>query len=45
MTNTVPKPGKSSPALHPAAEHALEGSALTATNVNDFAYPFVLHTV
>lgn len=54
MTNTVPKPGKSRPALHPAAEHALEGSDLTAwlqsqevaiTIVNDFAYRCVLHTV
>lgn len=54
MTNTVPKPGKSPPARHPAAEHALEGSALTGwlqlqgvptAVVNDLAYQSVLHTV
>lgn len=54
MTNTVPKPGKSPPALHPAADHALQGSARTGwlqlhevptAVVNDFACECVLHTV
>lgn len=53
MTNTVPKPGKSPPVLHPAVEHALEGSDLTTwlqlqtvaiTAVKDITLQCVLHT-